>query len=140
MSRYVRLRDGLDFCKEQGIGLKQFDDWMDLPCLCCTCSVVKTLRQMDAGHFISRGLGGGSGVYFDERNVNAQHRGCNAWEQGAHTEYRKFIINKYGKKALEDLEIRHKTHIYTEMEIVGLTLFYKQKFKEMLKELFCAAF
>ena len=141
MSRYVRLRDALEYCKVHGIDLRQFTNWLDLPCRCCTCwprypgrTFTRTIRQMDAGHYIGRGLGGGSGVYFDERNVNTQCRSCNAWAD-AHTEYRKFIIEKYGQEALDDLEFRHKNHKYTEREIIGLTLFYKQKFEEMVREL-----
>lgn len=134
LSRYARLRDGIGYCKTHGIDIRQFIRWLDLPCKCCTCNVIRTLRQMDAGHFIGRGSGGGSGVYLDERNVNAQCRRDNGFEQGAHIAYRQFIIDKYGQEGLDDLEFRHKNHFYRVQEIIGLELYYKQKFEEMCRE------
>ena len=92
-SRYCRLRDALAYCKEHGIDLHQFSRPEDIIGACATCPAVKSWYLMDAGHFISRGAGGVSGVYFDERNVNLQCKRCNAFEQGAYAKYEKYMIS-----------------------------------------------
>lgn len=133
-SRYIRLRDALSYCKKMGIDISQFSRVEDLPVKCCTCGVVKSWIRMDAGHFISRGMGGGSGVYFDERNIHAQSKDCNAWKQGSPEEYRKFIIEKYGQGVLDELNIKH--HIpgrMGTMEFQILEQHYKDEYKKLTK-------
>ena len=115
MSIYIRLRDS----REDGYG------W------CRTCGAVVFWKKADAGHFISRGLGGGSGVYFDERNVNLQCKQCNAFKQGAPVEYRKFMLREYGLPVVEELEFKDKTHRYDLRELEGLLLYYTQEAKDM---------
>ena len=115
MSIYIRLRDA----SAEGYG----------PCR--TCAAWVFWKRADAGHFISRGLGGRSGVYFDERNVHLQCKQCNKWKQGAPVEYRKFMLREYGLKTVEELELKDKTHRYDLRELEGLLLYYTQEAKDM---------
>lgn len=119
LSRYIRVRD----CIGDYIGV------------CCTCGRRDNIKHMDAGHFISRGKGGVSGVYFDERNVHIQCKGCNAWG-GSQTldRYKEFIIQKYGKDVLKELKLKDKTNTYKPKDFVGLTLFYQEETEKLLKE------
>ena len=64
-SRYIRLRDALEYCYDHSIDISQFNRPEDIIGKCCTCGAVKSWVRMDAGHFKGRGIGGGSGVYFD---------------------------------------------------------------------------
>ena len=132
MSRFVRLRDALEYCKTLGIDLSQFNRSEDVIGQCCTCGKVKSWIRMDAGHCIGRGLGGGSGVYFDERNVNLQCKQCNGFKQGARPEYEEFLKEKYGNDIIDELTKLHHTNIYKQFEIEGLGLYYKQKYKELV--------
>jgi hypothetical protein len=121
-SKYIRLRDCLKYDK--------YGEWG----LCCSCSKHVIRQKSDAGHFIGRGSGGQSGVYFDESNIHIQCKRCNAFEQGNYRGYEEFMLAKYGEKHVEHLKILHKTNSYSLQQIEGLGLYYKQKYEELCKE------
>lgn len=131
-SRYIRLKEALEYCKEKGIDITQFNRIEDLPAKCCDCNEVKSWIYMDAGHYIGRGLGGGSGVYFDERNIHAQAKRCNLSNQNR-DEYEKFMLKKYGQDVIDELERLHRTRFYSLMDLQGLLLFYKGAYEELKK-------
>ena len=131
-SRYCRLRDAVEYCKRMNIDVSQFNRIEDLPVKCCTCGAIKGWIRMDAGHFLSRGMGGSSGVYFDERNIHAQSKDCNAFKQGASEEYREFIIKKYGKEVLAELELKHRLPTsFGELAMIATGKYYKDKYEEL---------
>ncbi len=133
-SRYCRLRDALEYCREKGIDLGQFARPEDIIGACCTCGVVKSWIYMDAGHFISRGAGGVSGVYFDERNVNLQCKRCNGFEQGAYAYYAEYIKRTYGENMIS--ELRKKHYILPDMKNLAMAAmeeFYKEKYRELVE-------
>lgn len=135
MSRYIRLRDAIEYCKERGIDLKQFSRPEDIIGKCCTCGVVKSWIRMDGGHFKGRGIGGGSGVYFDERNDHLQCKRCNGFRGGAPQEYEQFIIKKYGQKVLEELNQKHRIPIdMGNLAMNAMEQFYKEKYEELLEK------
>ena len=107
-SRYIRLRDALEYCKEVGIDISQFSRVEDIVARCCTCGVVKSWIRGDAGHFIGRGLGGGSGVYFDERNIHFQCKPCNGFRGAKPLEYQECMVDKYGEHTIDVLRIKDK--------------------------------
>ena len=135
MSRYIRLRDALSYCKEHGINLNQFSRPEDIIGQCCTCGGVKSWFRMDAGHWKGRGIGGGSGVYFDERNVDLQCKRCNAFLGGAVEAHEEYLVKKYGQKVVD--EVTRKHHTVTDMRTLAMQAMeqlYKDKYKELLKE------
>jgi hypothetical protein len=133
-SKYIRLRDALAYCKTLNIDIKQFARIEDLPVECCDCNSVKPWVQMDAGHYIGRGLYGKSGTYFDERNIHAQGKLCNAGFRGdTSLAYTEFMFREYGQKVVDELHIKHKTHTYSQIEIVGLGEYYKQEYENLCK-------
>ena len=88
---------------------------------------------MDAGHYKGRGLGGGSGTYFDERNVHAQSKDCNAFKQGAPQEYETFLIDKYGPEIIEELTRKHVLQIdMRPLAMVATEQFFKEKYAELI--------
>ena len=123
-SKYIRLRDAIEFHKdhpETPFGYVQ----------CCTCgNIVVYNINCDAGHFISRGKGGMSGVYFDERNIHAQCKICNGFHQGRQAIYKEFMLEKYGQEVIDELEFLDKNNSYFK-KIVGIGLMYKQMYKEL---------
>ncbi len=132
-SRYIRLRDALKYCDKMSIDISQFSRPEDLPVKCCTCGIVKSWIYMDAGHFISRGSGGSSGVYFDERNIHAQSKDCNAWKQGSPDEYREFIIEEYGQEVLDELNLKHRIPIdLGSFAMIAIERYYKERYKELV--------
>ena len=123
-SRYIRLRDSIEYCKRVRISL---DEGI---VQCCTCGKIKQWKYVDAGHFISRGMGGSSGVYFDERNIHAQCKICNGFHQGNAQNYEDFMLHKYGQKVIDELRVLHRTNSY-KYKLEGLELYYKQVYKEL---------
>ena len=101
---------------------------------CCTCNKLMSrfAKGSHAGHFRSKGKGGGSGVYFDERNVHAQCHDCNKWEQGNALEYHEFMVRKYGQEVIDD--IRRKHHLPRPHSIDEYGIMYREKFKELKKK------
>ena len=124
MSRYVRLRDAIEYTKIQPDAANEY-------ALCCSCGTIKHVLKADAGHCIGRGSGGQSGVYFDERNVHLQCKICNGFEaQSVTPAYREFIDKKYGDGTIKELDILHKVRSYSNEKIIGLGIYYKQEYEK----------
>lgn len=123
-SKYIRLRDSIDYCKRSGLFLNEGI------VQCCTCSKIKQWKYMDAGHFISRGSGGTSGVYFDERNIHAQCKPCNGFHQGNTQSYGEFMLQKYSQETIDILRALDKVGSY-KYRLEGLMIYYKEAYKEL---------
>ncbi len=70
---------------------------------CISCGSIITYSSSDAGHYINRKH---MSLRFDEVNVNAQCRQCNRFDEGNVQGYRRGLIEKYGEKATDMLEIK----------------------------------
>jgi hypothetical protein len=70
---------------------------------CCSCGQIHHWKEMDAGHYISRIH---LAVKYDDMNVHAQCKGCNAFKQGNPVGYRQFLVRRYNEKAVQALEDR----------------------------------
>ena len=135
-SKYIRLRDAILYCDEAEMNILEFVRIEDLPVRCCTCGIVKRWPDMDAGHFISRGLGGRSGVYFDERNIHAQCKRCNGFKQGDTLAYEDFMRKRYGQAVIDELRLKDKIpHRWGELQLKAFEIFYKSKFEDVKKEI-----
>ena len=128
LSQYILLRDAIAQWK-RGNSHQGYEF-----VLCCTCGKMMSRfnKNSHAGHFRGKGMGGGSGVYFDERNVHAQCHNCNKWEQGNTVEYYSFMVEKYGQEVIDD--IRRKHHLPRPHSIDEYGIMYREKFKELKKE------
>lgn len=76
---------------------------------CVSCGVPKHYTEMHAGHFVH--CSRQSRLSYDERNVHPQCRQCNFYGmQGmAAIRYTEFMINRYGKGIINELEaIKHE--------------------------------
>jgi len=127
-SKYIRLRDAIAYQEqypEVDLG------WVK----CCTCNrIVHIKKNCDAGHFIGRSSGGASGVYFDERNIHAQCKRCNGFEQGNPFEYHKFMRDRYGDEVINMLHFLDKNQSYKgRFEVIGLM--YKMMYQELLRSI-----
>ena len=134
-SRYIRLRDAIEYCKSHGIDLRQFVRPEDIIGKCCTCPKVQSWFRMDAGHWKGRGLGGSSGVYFDERNLDLQCKPCNGFGSEQEKIHEQYIIEKRGIKVRDELEIKHHiTPNFSDFAMIAMKQFYDEKYQELLKE------
>ena len=128
-SKYIRLRDAIEFQNshpEVPLGYVA----------CCTCGAVKRWQEGDAGHWINRGHGGMSGVYFDERNIHFQCKTCNGGllrgtmriAPGAvAAAYDDFMLTKYGLKVIEELHWLDINQSYRH-KLYGIAEMYKQMY------------
>ena len=136
-SRYIRLRDALWYCRERGVNLHQFARPEDIIGKCCTCGKVKSWIYCDAGHYKGRGLGGSSGVYFDERNIHLQCKTCNAFEGGKQEGHAEHILRKYGRKVLDDIKLKHRIPIdMRAWAMKAMEQFYKEKYDVLIEGLY----
>lgn len=89
-NRFVRLRD-----KAAGYG-----------CICCgeplEWNSTKPGGAVDAGHFVSRGSS--PELAFDERNVNAQRKGCNRPGGTTRAKFTAGMLARYGADVVAELE------------------------------------
>lgn len=107
MSRAVRIKGVIETCERiKSLSVK------DCIAECYTCgalvNITKGKHGGQAGHYRSRGSGGSSGIYFDERAVKVQCCICNAFRQGRPDEFREHLIRDYGEKVVDELDILHK--------------------------------
>ncbi|MCK5611536.1 recombination protein NinG [Candidatus Pacearchaeota archaeon] len=134
-SRYIRLRDAIAYCQKMSIDLSQFTRPEDVIAKCCTCGVVKSWIRMDNGHYKGRGIGGGSGTYFDERNCNLQCKICNGFQGGAPAEYEDFLIEKYGDGIIQELELKHRMPAdFSELAMKALELWAKEQYNDLVEK------
>lgn len=82
--------------------VKERDNWT-----CVTCGKHVRGAGMGAGHYIAKSACG-LDYYFSEFNVHAQCSSCNCFLGGNHPAYRKFILEKYGEKVLNDIEFNFR--------------------------------
>ena len=96
-SKYVRYRDS-----ELRNG-----EWI---AECITCGVEKPVKQMQAGHFVSRG---NKVTRFSDENVNLQCAfRCNKMNSGEYLKYKLALKDKYGETVPEELEKLAETTQY----------------------------
>lgn len=99
---------------------------------CITCRVKKPIKEMQAGHFVSRRV---NALRFDEENVNGQCTGCNMFKAGEQYLYAKELDLKYGEgKAEELMSRRHETHKFTIPELEEIINDAKEQIKFYQKE------
>jgi hypothetical protein len=123
-SKYIKLRDAIE----------NYSITHDLELvLCRTCGkwIRTNSREAQAGHFIGRGIGGNSGIKWDERNIHIQCYQCNCFMQGNASEYRKFMLETYIQKVIDELEWKHRINSY-KGKIPAIGEMYKQLYEELL--------
>jgi len=132
MSRAVRLEAVLYAQQHYGV---MYGDHIGR---CFTCGMMVDITKKgggQAGHWRPRSKGGGSGTYFDERNVKLQCAKCNAWEQGMPDEFEAGLLKLYGKKVVDELRLLHKLPSpYKATDYIGLALHWKHITYNLLKQ------
>jgi len=116
-SQYIRLRD----CTRT-TGCGSFG-------LCITCGKRYHFKLLQAGHFVS---GRHNANLFSEKGVHAQCYNCNINLRGNTLEYRRKIIDRYGKgydEVLEEEACQIKK--FTVVELEELITDLKDKIKEL---------
>ena len=116
-NEYIRFRDsenGWGFCISSGRPIK-------VPAV-----------NSQAGHFYSAGKF--PALRFNENNVHLQGKSDNYFNSGNLAEYRKNLVKKIGKKAVDDLDFiasatKRNTHKWDRFYLIEVIETYKQKKK-----------
>jgi len=87
-SQYIRQRDDLKGC--------------------ITCGVVKPVSEMQNCHFYSRGR---LPTRWDETNCHSGCYRCNVLLKGNYINYTKYMIDRYGRQYVDELEIKSRSDI-----------------------------
>lgn len=87
-SQYIRMKDSVD-----GIAT------------CVTCGTQAPWKQMQNGHFYSRGR---IPTRWDEDNCHVQDYRCNVLLKGDYINYTKYMIDRYGREFVDQLEVKSK--------------------------------
>lgn len=121
MAKYIKLKEAIEDNLDPTFTLVR----------CKTCGAILTrgTQNCQAGHFISRGSGGQSGVYFEEINVHVQCSQDNAFNQGSPKEYEKYMLQRYGQEVIDRLRLKHKIGSYSDEAIIALGVYYKQQYE-----------
>lgn len=111
-SRYIRLRDA----NQYGY------------CRCISCGKIVHWKECDAGHYVNRRH---MGLRYDEKNVNAQCRACNRFDEGNQIGYTRGLIKKYGSEVIQYLEVKkHNTACFSNAAYEALIKEYTKKIKD----------
>lgn|SRR5574343_345199 len=98
--------------------------------VCCSCGEMKPFEQADAGHFINRRW---MMVRWDERNVHAQCRSCNRFDEGNGAGYTRFMMRNYGDPVIDILEASKTPYTWKDWELDILIEEYQQKYNDLKK-------
>lgn len=106
----AKLKKTADTIFSQYIRLRDSDKDGNLKCI--SCDVVKPWKEMQNGHFVTRGC---NLLRYDELNCNGQCVGCNMFKAGNLFEYGRQLDLKYGDGTADRLHaqrfITHKLKI-----------------------------
>jgi len=95
-------------------------------CFCVTCDKQDHYKNMQGGHFIERGK---APTKLLEENIHPQCPYCNQWgmkKSSCVLTYRKYMVDMYGKKFVDQLEQEAKqVKKYTREELATLKADYK---------------
>lgn len=96
---------------------------------CVTCGDRKDWKQLQNGHYMSRGH---YGTRWDETNCHVQCAACNVFKKGNYTEYALYMINRYGAEHLEELKRKaHTPTKFSTQELREMTELYRGKLNKM---------
>src|SRR6185312_3014591 len=89
-SKYIRLKDAI-----------LIDG--DLYSKCITCGVEKPWKQMQNGHYYTRGR---YPTRWDEDNCHVQCMSCNVYRKGNYIKYTLYMIDTYGRDFVDELGVK----------------------------------
>lgn len=101
-------------------------------CVCVSCGRINHWTEMDGGHFISRRH---MSTRLMEENIHPQCKMCNGYLKGNLTSYTLYMIDRYGRKFIDELELlKQSTKKYTRTELEDLKQEFRQRITETLNE------
>jgi len=104
-------------------------------CICCGVPLnwgsTKPGGEVDAGHYMSRGSS--IELAFDERNVNAQRKGCNRPGGTTRAQFAAGMVARYGQAVVDELEGPHDLPQLRHDDLRAIRDTYRRKANELEK-------
>jgi len=96
---------------------------------CISCGKIVNWKQSDAGHYVNRKH---MSLRYDEKNVNAQCRACNRFDEGNVIGYTRGLFAKHGTDIFDYLRVK-KSNICKmgSFEYQALISEYQRKIKDL---------
>ncbi len=124
------LKRKLDRIFSEFIRLRDADD--NGYCRCISCGKIVYWKDCDAGHYVNRKH---MSLRYDEKNVNAQCRACNRFDEGNMIGYNHGLVEKYGDSVIPYLDVkRHNSCKLGAFEYETMIKVYQQKVIQLNKE------
>jgi len=121
-SEYIRLKECIETTGTPDFGI------------CCSCGQTVEYKNLQAGHFIS---GRTNSVLFDECLVHIQCVQCNIYKHGNYIEYEFYMINRYGKKQVEQFKIlKNIKKSLKVFELIAIEQYYKKQLLKLKQNIF----
>lgn len=100
-------------------------------CKCITCGQFHGIKNMDAGHFLSRRF---LSTLFDEDNCRPQCLKCNRYQQGRSYEFEVALISEIGIEKVNELKAKAKEYQPESIDLYQeISEKYHKKVNEMQK-------
>ena len=100
--------------------------------VCYTCGKIHGIKEVDAGHFITRSK---DSVLFNENNCRPQCKKCNRFQQGRSYDFEVKLIDEIGREKVEQLKELAKMPVhYTVEDYEQIASLYKFKVNNSQKE------
>jgi hypothetical protein len=125
------LKTRQDWIREAQKWFNKYIRLRDKHCPCISCKRFHS-GQYHAGHY--RTTAAAPQLRFSENNVHKQCSACNNYLSGNIVEYRKWLVEKIGKEAVEQLENDSTIKRWTIEELQEIKKVYKNKCKELESE------
>jgi hypothetical protein len=99
------------------------------PNVCVTCGEQKHWKELQNGHFYSRGR---YATRWEDLNCHPQCARCNVFLKGNYINYTRYMIDRFGREAVDQLEVKSKSTIkISTPELEEKIEYYKKKVKEL---------
>jgi hypothetical protein len=133
LARREKLKTRSDYIKEAQIAFNNFIRQRDIgkTCICCDkpLSGGATGGSYDCGHY--RSVGSAPHLRFDERNAHGQTKQCNRYGAGRAVDYRKGLILRIGREAVDCLENDDVYRKFTIEDLKYIIVTYRAKLKSL---------
>lgn len=97
---------------------------------CATCSVVKPVKQMQNGHFMSRGK---YATRWEEKNTAPQCKKCNLFNQGEQYKMAQYLDGRWGEGTADEMvRLSNTTVKFADFELQEMIDHYKEKLKDLI--------
>jgi len=96
---------------------------------CVTCGTIKPWREMQNGHFYTRGR---YPTRWDIDNCHIQDAACNVFLKGNYINYTKYMIDTYGREFIDELELKSRQIVkYKNFQLQEMLNFYRGEVKKL---------